>query len=173
MWKNRLKILLPLLVLFALETPLAAQYIPGGSHRENRARFDQRLAGYRTYVLEGVNEAMDEWKNAWMDGDLESLAELYMDDAVLSPPGGGFLARTAGEIQRYLADMVTNTERISADVFDFDVDDMMAYVLGHYELRLKSTDGTYAGTQKGLFMAVYKLDGGTWKIRSQLFRLDA
>jgi ketosteroid isomerase-like protein len=131
------------------------------------------LAEYRSYALAGVTEAIEKWESAWVAGDLEELGKLYTEDAVLSPPGGGFLARTAVEIEEYLGEMVTNTERFSADVLDFEVDDRMALVLGRFERRPQSTDGVYAGTQRGVFMTVYMKDGATWKIRSQLFRLDA
>ena len=123
-----------------------------------------------------ITEAIEEWEGAWADGDMGALRDLYTEDAVLSPPappGGGSLARTGDEIEAYLGELVANTERLSVDILDFEVDDMMAFVLGRFERRLKNTGGVYAGTERGLFMTVYEKDGGDWKIRSQLFRSNS
>lgn len=120
------------------------------------------MAEYHAEVIEQVNRVMGRWGAAWGRDEVEGVADLYWENAVLIPMGGTPL-RGQDAIRGYLAETLPATGRVEAFMLDFDASGGMAVVYGNYMLE-------EGGTQRsGPLLTVYMQRGRTWKIRSQVF----
>jgi uncharacterized protein (TIGR02246 family) len=120
------------------------------------------MAAYRAEVIERVNTVMSRWGSAWSRDDVDRVADLYWENAVLIPPGGVPL-RGQEAIRGYLTVTLPTTGRVEAFMLDFDASGGMAVVYGNYMLEHEGTQRT------GPLITVYLQRGRTWKIRSQVF----
>lgn len=121
------------------------------------------LAAYHAEVIEQVNRVMGRWGTAWERDEVDRVADLYWENAVLIPLGGT-PKRGQDAIRDYLAEALPATGRVEAFMLDFDASGGMAVVYGNYMLEV---DG---GAQRsGPLVTVYLQRGRTWKIRSQVF----
>jgi len=125
------------------------------------------MAEYKAEVLTQVNSLLADWGNDWGLDRPQELSELYWEDALLIPPGGG-LMRGRAEILSYFTDTLSQHGRIEAFMLDFDASGGMAQVFGNYMLAIQQ--GAEAGSQQtGPLITVYLRRGRRWKIRSQVF----
>lgn len=150
--------------------PGVAQIIPGGHPREEQQRITQRQMEYRSSVLRELNDLLADWKAAWAKDDVEALGRFYTPDAVLIPPVEGTTARSREEIERFYRETLPEAGEIWSDLSDFDVGGSMAYALGSYSFPSGPLQGSRpSGVVKGTFLAVFRREGGHWRIRSQVF----
>ena len=147
----------------ALAPTQAAAQAPGGEQVPRGSV----MAEYKAEVLTQVNSLLADWGADWGLDRPEELSELYWEDALLIPPGGG-LKRGRDEILTYFTDTLSQHGSIEAFMLDFDASGGMAQVFGNYMLAVQQ--GTEAGSQKtGPLITVYLRRGRRWKIRSQVF----
>ena len=143
---------------WAVPAPVVGQ-APGYQQIDNRSI----MAEYHAEVIEQVNRVMSRWGAAWGRDDVDRVADLYWENAVLIPVGGLPL-RGQDAIRAYLAEALPATGRVEAFMLDFDASGGMAVVYGNYMLEVEG------GPQRsGPLITVYMQRGRTWKIRSQVF----
>lgn len=118
---------------------------------------------YRTEVLQQVNKVMERWGSAWGRDDVDKVADLYWENAVLILPGSPpFRGRDA--IRTYLEQALPQqTGKVEAFMLDFDASGGMAVVYGNYMFTENGEE------RSGPLVTVYMRQGRTWKIRTQVF----
>lgn len=156
------------LLILAGGQPLLAQAMPGGHPRDHANRNLQRRMEYRAEMLTELNETMSDWRTAWAGDDVAQIAELYTEDAVVSPPGETPTARGRDAIGEFLADLLTRAGGVETNLADFDVGESLAYAMGQFSFPV--ADG--GGRVQGKFITVFRHEGSRWRIRSQLFEID-
>lgn len=147
--------------------PLAAAslnaQVPGYQQLDPRAV----RAEYLAEVLDRINELLQQWGDAWSNDQVDDLAELYWEDAMIIPPGGTPI-RGRDAIREYFVGVLPDHGHIEAFMLDFDASGGMAQAFGNFMLGIQHGDG--AGQQRsGPLVTVYMQRGRTWRIRSQVF----
>ena len=104
---------------------------PGYQQLDNRTI----MAEYHAEVIQQVNRLMSDWGEAWAADDVDALSELYWENAVLIPVGGGAL-RGRDAIRDYLATSLPDQGGIEAFMLDFDASGGMAVVYGNYMVQV-------------------------------------
>ena len=124
-------------------------------------------AEYVAEVLDRINDLYADWGEAWATDQVDELAELYWEEALLIPPDGQ-LRRGREEIRTYFSEVLADHGHIEAFMLDFDASGGMAQVFGNYMLGIQH--GEAAGTtQRGPLITIYLRRGRRWRIRSQVF----
>ncbi|MFQ5679290.1 MAG: YybH family protein [Gemmatimonadota bacterium] len=159
---------LPGLMLLLVAGPSAAQVIPGGSARDYQKRHDRRQMEFRGAVLRETTDVMQRWQNAWTSDAIRAVTRLYTEDAVLVPADGSPVVRGRQEIAAYLKRVLPKLGEITTSFQDFDVGGSLAFAMGSFSY---VAPGRSVGTRrlKGQFVAVFRLESGHWRIRSQVF----
>ena len=148
--------------------PGTAQVIPGGSARDYDERHSRRELEYRSSVLGETSKLMEEWTEAWSSDRTDRINLLYTEDAVLVPADGTPMARGRSEIVKYFERTLASAGEITTSFQDFDVAGSLAFAMGTFSYTAP-TLGTGSRTLKGRFVAIFRLEGGRWKIRSHIF----
>jgi uncharacterized protein (TIGR02246 family) len=112
--------------------------------------------------IEAINQQFDE---AFNKHDAAAVAALYTANAVQTTPGGSFSGREA--IQGYITDLFQRhnpTDRVTKMSY--------VYAFGGDLCALGGWTVTIDNAQKfrGYLVIVYTFVGGTWKIRSSVFK---
>ena len=112
--------------------------------------------------IEAINQQFDE---AFNKHDAAAVAALYTATAVQTTPGGSFSGREA--MQGYIADLFQRhhpTDRVTKMSY--------VYAFGGDLCALGGWTVTIDGSRKfgGYLVIVYTFVGGTWKIRSSVFK---
>lgn len=153
----RTAVFLLLAAAFLASPPLRAQ-APGYQQLDTR----QIMAEYQAEVLDGVNRVISRWGEAWVDDDVDKVADLYWDNASLIPPDRAPL-RGQDAIRAYLAEVMPEHGRVEAFMLDFDASGGMAVVSGNYTMDVNGAE------KRGALTTVYLRRGRAWKIRAQVF----
>lgn len=124
-------------------------------------------AEYVSEVLDRINDLLADWGGAWAEDEIDALADLYWEEALLIPPGDQ-LRRGREEIREYFTEVLADHGYIEAFMLDFDASGGMSQVFGNYQLTFQAGDGA-GTTESGTLITVYMLRGRQWKIRSQVF----
>lgn len=160
------------LLIFAGAQPALAQAMPGGHPRDHANRNLMRRMEYRAEMLGELNELMSDWRAAWSGDQLDEIAELYTDDAVVSPPGETPTARGRDAVAAFLAELLAGAGGIETNLADFDVGESLAYAMGQFSYPVTAASGVrVAGRVEGKFVTVFRQEGSHWRIRSQLFQI--
>lgn len=134
----------------------------GGSAAANRAE-------YYADVMLHTNALLGEWRSAWAADDIETLLELYTEDATFifnqDDPVRGREA-----IHEKLESLLRRSGEVQASFSDFDASGRMGLISGLLTFQLRDQRG--ARTLTGIHMTVLIRNGRNWGIRSQLIRLD-
>jgi ketosteroid isomerase-like protein len=154
-------LLLPLLFLVYSPVPASSQ-APGYNGPDAR----QIRAEYRATVIGEINEALDDWSTAWSEDDLETLGEMYTDEAVVFPPVGPPI-RGPQAVDEWLRGVLPTHGTAEAFLQDFEAAGNMAAVQTNY--RIYVSDGPTSEVSGTLF-TVFLQQGRSWRIRSQVFR---
>lgn len=126
----------------------------------------QLRAQYLAEVIGQMNGIIEDWTGAWSADDLDALADLYVEDAVLIPPGGEPL-RGWPAIRGWFAARLPEDEGVAAFLQDFDAAGGMAMGESNYRIeRLASSGG---GDLTGRLVTVLVQRGNRWRIRTQVF----
>ncbi len=150
------------LSLALVPLPTAGQVLPGARSPE-RATI---RAEFLDAVLKGVRLTTSAWAGAWASRDAEAISSLYLEEALLVSPEGDAL-RGRRDISAYFDDVLQHTAGIETFLSDMDASNNMAMTVERYVLT-----SAVAGTspERGLLFTVYLNDGGSWRIRAQVFR---
>lgn len=148
--------------------PGTAQVIPGGSARDYDELHTRRELEYRSSVLGEASKLMEEWTEAWSSDRTDRINLLYTEDAVLVPADGMPMARGRSAIAKYFERTLASAGEITTSFQDFDVAGSLAFAMGSFSYTAP-TLGTGSRTLRGRFVAVFRLDGGHWRIRSHIF----
>jgi len=156
---------LALAVLLGLPVALVGQIPTQGGVGAGTIR-----AEYIAYLMEGANELLDDWGEAWARDDLE-MGRYYNDRATLVVPGEW--TRRRGEVvDGYLDRLLPTVGRVELGIAQVDGSDRIGVFLGRYRLNgiVSATGGS---TDEGHHITVLWQDNWDWEIRSQLFVSDA
>lgn len=127
----------------------------------------QLRAEYRAEVLVQVNRAMTEWGTAWDGDDVDALATLYLEDAVVFPAGGDPI-RGREAIRAWLRETLPAHGSVEEFLQDFEVSGGMAMAYSRYRIQLPGEGRV--GEVSGELITIHLQRGRSWKIRSQVFR---
>lgn len=147
---------------------LGAQNLPGGNPRDYAERQRRAAAEYRREMLHEVTGTFGRWKNAWADDDAGDAADFYTDDAVIIVPTQSAAYRGRDDVERFLEDLLPTVGALSTDIIEFDAGDRLAYLVVRFSAPPShGIDGS--GGMQGTFVSVFRLEGRSWRIRSQTF----
>lgn len=145
---------------------LGAQNLPGGNPRDYGERQRRAAEEYRREMLHQVTGTFGRWKNAWASDDAGETAEFYTDDAVIIVPTQNAAYRGRDEVRRFLEGLLPSLGALSTSIIEFDTGDRLAYLVVHFSSP-PSQGINGSGSMQGTFVSVFRLEGRSWKIRSQ------
>lgn len=141
---------------------LGGQIIPGVKPPNRSAIHEEFLDA----VIHGVRETATKWATAWRKDDARKAADLYEEDAFIITPEGNEV-RGRDSIAAYLKRTLATTGALQTYLLDVDASDRMAMTLDQFVL---PEEAAGQPAMEGLLLTIYKSDGWTWRIRSQVFR---
>lgn len=136
--------------------------VPGFSGPD--ARID--LQKYRSGVLVTVLGEMSKWDKAWMEKDTRTLADIYTGDATLLL-GEDHMLRGRDDIETVLRDILPRAGVMHSWLSEFEVFDATAILVSRFQHVLES-----GKLIPGSYMAVFRRERRTWKIRYHVFSVD-
>ncbi|MFN2421864.1 MAG: SgcJ/EcaC family oxidoreductase [Gemmatimonadota bacterium] len=126
-------------------------------------------------VEQSIRSAQDQFEQALLASDVETMVSFYADDAILLPPG---MARAEGKdaIRSVFQQMLSagNPTQFSLDSPTIVVSESgdMAYDVGAYSFTGPAPDGTTM-TDNGKHVVIWKpAGGGEWKIAVDTWNSD-
>lgn len=147
---------------------LGAQNLPGGNPRDFGERQRRAAEAYRREMLHEVTATFGRWKNAWAEDDVGDAADFYTDDAVVIIPTENTAHRGKADVERFLKGLLPTVGGLSTDIIEFDAGDRLAYLVVRFSSPpSQGIDGS--GGMQGTFVSVFRLEGRSWRIRSQTF----
>lgn len=160
------------LLVLVLGGPLLAQVLPTGDPRALNDRAAKRQMEMRREALRGTTQLLRRWTEAWNEDDAGRLTRLYTEDAVLLPAEGASQLRGRESIGDYLSETLDGAGEIRVVLSDFDAVGQLAYALGTFTYTAPSRAGSRGASRslEGDVVLVLRRDGGSWRIRSQLFQ---
>lgn len=162
MTHRRLAATLCLLVLPVLPAAARAQ-APGYQGPDAR----QIRAEYRAEMIWEMNAVVDAWAKAWGRKDLDALADLYTEEAVIFDADGR-AARGHAAVRDWLGERLPAWNAAEAYLQDFEASGGMAMAHSTYRIEVDRATRS-AGEITGDMITVFLLRGGDWRIRSQVF----
>ncbi len=117
-------------------------------------------------VIKGVRATDNKWIAAWRDHDVKTVAHLYVDNAFIITPSG---ERVSGRdsVTAYLRATLPRSGSLETSLLDVDASDRIAMTLDGYVM---SPSASGQPPERGWLLTIFKSDGRTWRIRSQVFR---
>jgi uncharacterized protein (TIGR02246 family) len=155
-----------LLVAAPSSLTLSAQVLPGQPRPQDRLQVQQ--AQFRALILERVNGVISEWQEAWNNDDSEGLARTYSEVGDLILTGDRVKGREG--IEEYVREVLPTFGHLSFSLAEFEASGSMAMMLSTFFFR--EDVGPNDRTERvGDCLTVLVEEHGSWKIRSQVFRL--
>lgn len=118
---------------------------------------------------EALMDIVPAWANAYNAGDLDALAALYTEDAVVMPPGG---ERVQGhDALKALATSYIEAGAVQIELPPPDAYDVLgetAWIEGTY--RFFAPDGSPVDV--GKYLDVYRFEDGMWRIQHHMWNSD-
>ena len=156
---------LALSLVTAAASPAVAQSRNPGAPGGDGVSASTFRAEYYAEVVPRLNEVMQRWGRAWSSDDVETLEELYSEDAILLPvEGAPVVGRDA--VAAHFAAVLPSAGSMEAFMQAFDGSGGMAFVYGTF------LAGATGGTERvtGELVTVFARRGRDWLIRAQTFR---
>lgn len=155
---------LRLAVLFAALGAGAAhaQVLPVPRGTDSR----QEMREFNAESLRGVSGMLAEWRGAWARNDAREAARFYTDDALLLI-GDGKPLRGRKDIETGFAGILSTSGVIQVAVDDFVASGNVAYAFGNFWYQ--NEEGESEPAISGTYVMLFRRDGRSWKIRSQMF----
>lgn len=123
-------------------------------------------------VRAGVGEGVAAWTSAVNRGDMQAVAALYTEDAVLLPPNHP-LVRGRADIGAFFGGLAALAPRdvvLTSDEIEGCGD--TAYEVGRYQMSLQPP-GASRMTDRGKYIVIWKRQpDGSWKIARDSFNSD-
>ncbi|MDE2781331.1 MAG: nuclear transport factor 2 family protein [Gemmatimonadota bacterium] len=145
-----------------------ARRFPGAPGSDGMSAAANRAEYYADVMLH-TNALLGKWRGAWAADDIETLLELYTEDATFifnqDDPVRGREA-----IHEKLESLLQRSGEVQASFTDFDASGRMGLITGLLTFQLGDQRGSRVLT--GIHMTVLIRNGRDWGIRSQLIRLD-
>ncbi len=145
-----------------------ARRFPGAPGSDGMSAAANRAEYYADVMLH-TNALLGEWRGAWAADDIETLLELYTEDATFifnqDDPVRGREA-----IREKLESLLERSGEVQASFTDFDASGRMGLISGLLTFQIRDQSGSR--TLTGIHMTVLIRNGRSWGIRSQLIRLD-
>ena len=145
-----------------------ARRFPGAPGSDGMSAAANRAEYYADVMLH-TNALLGEWRAAWAADDIETLLELYTEDAMFifnqDEP-----VRGRDAIQEKLESLLQRSGEVQASFSDFDASGRMGLISGLLTFQIRDQRGSR--TLTGIHMTVLIRNGRDWGIRSQLIRLD-
>lgn len=125
----------------------------------------QEARQFNAESLRDVSGMLAEWRGAWARNDARGTARFYTEDALLAiGEEKPFQGRQA--IESGIPEILATTGVVQVAVDDFAASGNIAYAFGSFWYQNEA--GVESGTQ-GRYVMVFRRDGRTWRIRSQVF----
>jgi ketosteroid isomerase-like protein len=137
----------------------AAQSVPG----VDNVNWGRGNVSYTADALRAYNDLTARWSAAWKDGDAKRVSDLYSVGAAVSYSGGE-LVRGREAVLQLLTQRLARGEDVRVAVTDFVSSGDIMSATGPFVIESENgalVSGTYAMT--------LRLEGGRWRIRSQVF----
>ncbi len=141
---------------------LEGQILPGVPPPNRSAIHEEFLDA----VIQGVRATATKWVAAWREDDVATAAGLYADEAFIITPEGRWV-RGRDSVTVYLKETLPRYGALETFLLDVDASDRMAMTLEQFVLPAAAAGEP---AMEGLLLTIYKSDGRTWRIRSQVFR---
>lgn len=145
-----------------------ARRFPGTPGSDGISAASNRAEYYADVMLH-TNALLGKWRGAWAADDIETLLELYTEDATFifnqDDPVRGREA-----IHEKLESLLQRSGEVQASFTDFDASGRMGLISGLLTFQIRDQRGSR--TLTGIHMTVLIRNGRNWGIRSQLIRLD-
>jgi len=126
----------------------------------------QEMREFNAESLRGVSGMLAEWRGAWARNDARGAARFYTDDALLLI-GDGKPLRGRQEIESGFGGILSTSGVIQVAVDDFVASGNVAYAFGNFWYQ--GEQGESAPAVAGTYVMLFRRDGRSWKIRSQMF----
>lgn len=150
-------------VLAALGAGAArAQVLPVPRATDSR----QEMREFNAESLRGVSGMLAEWRGAWARNDARGAARFYTDDALLLI-GDGKPLRGRQDIENGFTGLLSTSGVIQVAVDDFVASGNVAYAFGNFWYQ--NEEGESEPAVSGTYVMLFRRDGRSWKIRSQMF----
>lgn len=143
---------------------LEAQRQPGTGYLSSWEVEEARLS---MEILAKIRPDLQDWQNAWNVQDIETLSELYAEDAMLFFTDRPLIGRAA--IHEYFEAVAPDIAGFSMGMTDFQVSGRMARMVGTYAYQVYD-NGKYKVRVEGPYIASFIRKNGHWEIRAQMFQ---
>lgn len=123
-------------------------------------------------VKNQIDFANAQWNKAFNAGDVDSLKQLYKNDATLSPGNGAILKgkdAIAQLFQSFVDNGVTN-HQIETDAI-YSTDDQITQI-GYWHADGKNSDGEKISFGGVLSLVLVKTEDGSWLIQSHIWNMQ-
>ncbi len=123
-------------------------------------------------VKNQINIANTQWNKAFNAGDVDSLKQLYKNDATLSPGNGAILKgrdAIAQLFQSFVDNGVTNHRIETADIY---VSDDQITQIGYWQADGKNAEGDEISFGGVLSLVLAKTEDGSWYIQSHIWNMQ-
>lgn len=116
-------------------------------------------------VFEAINEAVKKFMELYRQGDAAAVAGLYSEDAVLMPPGAGFIRGKEGIQAVFESFLAMGIKAMIFEVIEVDPCADKAIEMSTYKL-LGPEDQEL---DHGKYIVVWKREHGEWKMHRDIF----
>lgn len=141
----------------------AAQIRPG---IERNDYWGAVRARYRNEVLQSVGVVMDAWLEAWNNDDVDGIAELLSEEAVVIV--GGARRSDTDAIRSAFSETLVAAGAIETSLMDFDVRGEMAFATTAFDYVMQGGNGT--SEVSGHLIWIMVRHDERWLIRSLVFQ---
>lgn len=143
---------------------LEAQRQPGVGYMSSWEVEEARLS---MEIMQKIRPTLQEWQAAWNVQDIETLSELYSEDAMLFFTDRPLIGRAA--IHEYFEGVAPDIAGFSMGMTDFQVSGRMARMVGTYAYQVYD-NGKFKQRIEGPYVASFVRRDGRWEIRAQMFQ---
>ena len=118
---------------------------------------------------EGLVELPGTWQDTYNAHDLDALAALYTEDAVLMPPNGERVRGRGAAVALASSYIEAGAVRIASPPPDaYGIHGDTAWIEGTY--RFFAEDGSPVDV--GKYLGLYRHEGGTWRLQHHMWSSD-
>ena len=121
--------------------------------------------------IAGINSVSSEFESFMNTGDMDGLTALYVDDAVLHPPGG--MPLEGREAIKGFFEGFPPVKDVTLDNMGIEGSGDLAYVRGRYSMTIMLPDGTEVPGSGNYIEVRQRQEDGTWMYLMDMFSQDA
>ena len=116
-------------------------------------------------IVSDIRMADDVFEKMYRQGDVDSLADLYTENATLLPTGSDFVKGKKAIRDFWQGVMNMGIKEIKLDITEAEQNGDIAFEVGEY--KLKAGDGKLI--DQGKYVVVWKQENGEWKLHRDIW----